>query len=111
MQLCNAFSVSNSVQPHRIYLQAVKAWLPEFSRQKTVWGPMSKPQVGLTAPVVPPTVTSAMVATQMSSASPMPPTASDFSHVESATAAGRTERMLLIKVTQFDEIPSAALLL
>ena len=71
-------------------LQAVKAWLPEFSRQKTVWGPMSKPQVGLTAPVVPPTAVNAMVATPMSSASPLPPTAADFLHSESVTATGRT---------------------
>ena len=71
-------------------LQAVKAWLPEFSRQKTVWGPMSKPQVGLTAPVVPPTAVNAMVATPMSSASPLPPTAADFPHSESVTATGRT---------------------
>ena len=31
-------------------MNALKDWLPEFSRQKTVWGPMSKPQVGLTQP-------------------------------------------------------------
>ena len=31
-------------------MKALKDWLPEFSRQKTVWGPMSKPQVGLSQP-------------------------------------------------------------
>ena len=93
---------SRAVGPPCMCLQAVKAWLPEFSRQKTVWGPMSKPQVGLTAPIVPPTVNacisnptgaSAMVTSQMSSASPLPPTASDFPHPESATAAGRTKTL------------------
>ena len=44
-------------------LQAVKAWLPEFSRQKTVWGPMSKPQVSLTTSVVPMTVSSCINST------------------------------------------------
>lgn len=37
-------------------MKALRDWLPEFSKQKTVWGPMSKPQVGLAAPTIIPAV-------------------------------------------------------
>ena len=40
----------NVYHPRHALMNALKAWLPEFSRQKTVWGPMSKPQVGLSQP-------------------------------------------------------------
>ncbi len=48
-------------EPKKALARAVKAWLPEFSRQKTVWGPMSKPQVVLTStPALVPAVVSTM---------------------------------------------------
>ena len=40
----------NVYHPRHALMKALKDWLPEFSRQKTVWGPMSKPQVGLSQP-------------------------------------------------------------
>ena len=40
----------NVYHPRHALINALKDWLPEFSRQKTVWGPMSKPQVGLSQP-------------------------------------------------------------
>ena len=40
----------NVYHPKHALVNALKDWLPEFSRQKTVWGPMSKPQVGLSQP-------------------------------------------------------------
>ena len=40
----------NVYHPRHALMNALKDWLPEFSRQKTVWGPMSKPQVGLSQP-------------------------------------------------------------
>jgi protein O-GlcNAcase/histone acetyltransferase len=41
----------NVYHPRHALMNALREWLPEFNRQKTVWGPMSKPQVGLTQPV------------------------------------------------------------
>ena len=41
----------NVYHPKHALIKALKDWLPEFSRQKTVWGPMSKPQVGLSQPL------------------------------------------------------------
>lgn len=40
----------NVYHPRHALMNALKDWLPEFFRQKTVWGPMSKPQVGLSQP-------------------------------------------------------------
>ena len=41
----------NVYHPKHALIKALQEWLPEFSRQKTVWGPMSKPQVGLSQPL------------------------------------------------------------
>jgi len=47
---------SGVYHPHNALYAAVIDWIPEFAKQKTVWGPMSKPQVGLTAPTIIPSV-------------------------------------------------------
>lgn len=43
----------NVYHPRNALLAAIKEWIPEFSKQKTVWGPMSKPQVVLTVTAAP----------------------------------------------------------
>lgn len=51
--------------PRNALLKAIKSWIPEFSKQKTVWGPMVKPQVGLAATpaALVPSVTTCLVNT------------------------------------------------
>ena len=59
----------NVYHPKHALIKALQAWLPEFSRQKTVWGPMSKPQVGLSQPLnLIPGVTTCMATTSTTNA-------------------------------------------
>ncbi|TRY79824.1 hypothetical protein TCAL_10265 [Tigriopus californicus] len=53
----------NVYHPRNALINAIKEWMPEFDKQKTVWAPMSKPQVGLTAPTLIPTVNTCMSTT------------------------------------------------
>lgn len=59
--------------PKNALINALNDWAAEFSRQKTVWGPMSKPQVGLSQPSIIPGVTTCITTTVTTAGMPPMP--------------------------------------